>query len=41
MQTTSVKSTIDPVCEMSVDPQTTQITVSVEGQDYYFCAGCP
>lgn len=39
--TKSVKSAIDPVCGMSVDPQTTEIKASFEGQDYYFCAeGC-
>jgi YHS domain-containing protein len=35
------KSVIDPVCGMSVNPETAQIKVSIEGQNYYFCAeGC-
>jgi YHS domain-containing protein len=40
-QTQPVKSAIDPVCGMSVNPATTDITTVVEGQHYYFCAeGC-
>ena len=40
-QAESEKSTIDPVCGMSVDPRTTDIVAAVEGQHYYFCAqGC-
>jgi len=32
---------IDPVCGMSVNPRTTEIEVTIEGQTYYFCAeGC-
>jgi len=40
-QTTSEKSAIDPVCGMSVDPRTTEIVATIEGEHYYFCAeGC-
>ena len=39
--TESLKSTVDPVCGMSVNPETTNITATVEGHHYYFCAeGC-
>jgi YHS domain-containing protein len=39
--TESSKNAIDPVCGMSVNPETTNITAVVEGQHYYFCAeGC-
>ncbi len=31
----------DPVCGMTVNPKTTDIVATVEGQVYYFCAeGC-
>jgi Cu+-exporting ATPase len=31
----------DPVCGMSVDPQSAQHTAEHEGKTYYFCApGC-
>src|SRR3954447_2332105 len=34
-------SAIDPVCGMSVDPQTTPHKAAYKGEDYYFCsAGC-
>ena len=40
-QTEPAKSLIDPVCGMSVNPETTQIIATIEGQNYYFCAeGC-
>ena len=40
-QTKAVKSVIDPVCGMSVNPETTKIMSVAEGQHYYFCAeGC-
>jgi YHS domain-containing protein len=29
---------IDPVCGMKVDPNTTDIMTTYEGQEYYFCA---
>jgi len=29
---------IDPVCGMTVNPETAKITAVVEGQSYYFCA---
>ena len=36
-----MKSVVDPVCGMSVNPETTKIISVVEGQQYYFCAeGC-
>jgi len=39
--TESLKSVVDPVCGMSVNPETTEITAAFEGQHYYFCAeGC-
>ncbi|MEJ2102859.1 MAG: YHS domain-containing protein [Desulfobacterales bacterium] len=39
--TESLKSAVDPVCGMSVNPETTNITATVEGHHYYFCAeGC-
>jgi YHS domain-containing protein len=39
--TESSKSAVDPVCGMSVNPETTSITADVEGKHYYFCAeGC-
>jgi len=38
---TKTKTFIDPVCGMSVNPKTTEIAVTIEGQTYYFCAeGC-
>lgn len=37
----SLKSAVDPVCGMSVNPETANITAEVEGKNYYFCAeGC-
>ena len=40
-QTESVKSATDPVCGMSVNPETTKIIATIEGERYYFCAeGC-
>ena len=32
------KPVVDPVCGMSVDPEKKEITVLIEGQNYYFCA---
>ena len=32
------KPIVDPVCGMSVDPQTVEIKAFIEGQHYYFCA---
>ena len=38
---TETNTVIDPVCGMSVNPRTTEIEVTIEGQTYYFCAeGC-
>ena len=38
---TEANTFIDPVCGMSVDPKTTEIVTTIEGQTYYFCAeGC-
>jgi len=38
---TKTNTVIDPVCGMSVNPRTTEIEVTIEGQTYYFCAeGC-
>jgi YHS domain-containing protein len=35
------KPIADPVCGMSVDPETAKIMASIEGQNFYFCAeGC-
>ena len=35
------KPVVDPVCGMSVDPETVKIIATIEGQNYYFCAeGC-
>jgi YHS domain-containing protein len=35
------KPAVDPVCGMSVDPETAKIKAFIEGQNYYFCAeGC-
>jgi Cu+-exporting ATPase len=32
---------VDPVCDMSVDPETAKIKVFIEGQNYFFCTeGC-
>ena len=40
-QTESSKSVIDPVCGMSVNPESTKIIATIEGKRYYFCAeGC-
>ena len=37
----SAKPVIDPVCGMSVDPETAKIMANIEGQNFYFCAeGC-
>ena len=36
-----VKPDVDPVCGMSVNPETATIKACIEGQNYYFCAeGC-
>jgi len=32
------KPIIDPVCGMKVNPNTTDIMTTYEGQDYFFCA---
>jgi YHS domain-containing protein len=38
---TEANTFIDPVCGMSVNPKTTEIVTTIEGQTYYFCAeGC-
>ena len=35
------KPIVDPVCGMSVDPETAKIKTFMDGQNYYFCAeGC-
>ena len=35
------KPVVDPVCGMSVDPETAKIKTFIEGQNFYFCAeGC-
>ncbi|HEY3548880.1 MAG TPA: YHS domain-containing protein [Propionicimonas sp.] len=35
------ETTIDPVCGMTVDPQTAAFSAEYEGRTYYFCAkGC-
>ena len=40
-QTESLKSVIDPVCGMSVNPETTKIIATIEEKHYFFCAeGC-
>jgi YHS domain-containing protein len=40
-ETGPIKAVIDPVCGMSVDPETANIMATIEGQHYYFCAeGC-
>ncbi len=40
-QKQALKSAVDPVCGMSVDPEKANITAAIEGQHYYFCAeGC-
>ena len=40
-QTGALKSVVDPVCGMAVDPETANIMAAIEGQHYYFCAeGC-
>ena len=43
MNQTAIKTNtvIDPVCGMAVDPKLTNIVISLEGKDHYFCAdGC-
>ena len=35
---TKTNTVIDPVCGMSVDPETTELEVTIEGQAFYFCA---
>ena len=35
----SVKFLTDPVCGMSVNPNSTGIMATIEGQNFYFCAG--
>ncbi len=38
---TKANTVVDPVCGMSVNPKTTEIVATIEGQTYYFCAeGC-
>ena len=38
---TKTNTVIDPVCGMSVNPKTTELEVTIDGQTYYFCAqGC-
>lgn len=38
---TKTRSATDPVCGMSVNPETTNIFADVKGQTFYFCAeGC-
>lgn len=38
---TKTNTVIDPVCGMSVNPKTTEIVATIEGQTYFFCAeGC-
>jgi YHS domain-containing protein len=37
-QTESMKSAVDPVCGMPVNPATTKILATVEGEQFYFCA---
>ena len=37
-QSKSAKSIKDPVCGMSVTPESTGIMATIEGQRYYFCA---
>jgi len=40
-QTAPIKSVIDPVCGMTVNPDTTKIIATIHGEHYYFCAeGC-
>ena len=34
----TVHATVDPVCGMTVNPETTKIISVVDGQPYYFCA---
>ena len=35
------KTVVDPVCGMSVNPETAGLFATVKGQTYYFCAeGC-
>lgn len=35
------KSVVDPVCGMTVNPETVKIKAFIDGQNYYFCAeGC-
>ena len=35
------KNVVDPVCGMSLDPETAKIKAFIDGQNYYFCAeGC-
>jgi len=35
------KPIVDPVCGMSVDPETTNIKAFIDGKNYWFCAeGC-
>ena len=38
---TQEKPVVDPVCGMSVNPETVNIEIFIKGQKYYFCAeGC-
>ena len=35
------KKATDPVCGMTVEPNTTDITAEIDGETYFFCAeGC-
>ncbi len=34
----ALKAVVDPVCGMSVNPETAKITATINGQQYYFCA---
>ena len=37
----SLVTHVDPICQMTVDPQTAAATRSFEGEEYYFCTpGC-
>jgi YHS domain-containing protein len=35
---TTTHAVMDPVCNMSVNPEMTDISATIEGQTYYFCA---
>lgn len=39
--TASIKTVVDPVCGMTVEPKKSTILSTVQGQTYWFCAeGC-